>query len=157
MAVDLLMLDDEAGSPLGLTIEQVGDLEGLRRWSEIFTAAFGQPEDTAEATFAVETELGVGKHPWRRLYVGLWEGEPVATSLLFLGAGVAGIYGVGTVSDARRRGIGRAMTVTPLLEARAMGYRIGVLHASPMGLGTYRRLGFREYCRLCRYVWSDEQ
>ena len=48
------------------------------------------------------------------------------------------------------------MTLAPLLEARAMGYRIGVLHASEMGLGVYRRLGFQEYCRLGGYVWMGE-
>jgi len=153
MAVDLQVLDDEGAVPPGLMIEPVRDLDGLRAWSEIFAAAFGRPEGTVKATFAVEADLGVGEHPWRRLYLGLLAGKPVATSRLFLGAGVAGIYGVGSMPQVRRRGIGQAMTVMPLLEARAMGYRLGVLHVSPMGVGVYRRLGFREYCRLCRYVW----
>lgn len=153
MAVDLLALDDDLAIPSALAIERIGDIEGLRKWCDIFAFTFELPDGVAEAIFDVELDLGVGKHPWRRLYVGLLRGEPVATSLLFLGAGVAGIYGVGTVPDARRRGIGKAMTVVPLLEARAMGYRIGVLHSSPMGLGVYRRLGFQEYCRLCYHVW----
>jgi GNAT superfamily N-acetyltransferase len=156
MAVDLRALDDDAQLPPDLTIERVSDLAGLRAWSEIFTTAFGQPASAAEATVAVETDLGIGEHPWRRLYVGSWRGEPMATALLFLGAGVAGIHGVGTFSKARRQGIGMAMTLTALLEARAMGYRIGVLHASSLGVGVYRRLGFQEYCRLCRYVWPGE-
>ena len=80
----------------------------------------------------------------------------MATALLFLGAGVAGIYGVGTIPQARRRGIGWAMTTAPLLEARAMGYQIGTLHSSSMGFGIYQRLGFREYCKLSRYVWRLE-
>ena len=106
--------------------------------------------------FRIEADLGPGQHPARRLYLGSLEREPVATALLFLGAGVAGgLYGVGTIPEARRQGIGRAMTVVPLLEARAMGYRIGVLHTSPMGEGIYRRLGFREYCKLGRYVWRE--
>jgi GNAT superfamily N-acetyltransferase len=83
-------------------------------------------------------------------------GQPVASSRLILGAGVAGIYGVGTVPEARRRGIGAAMTHVPLLQARALGYRIATLHPSPMGLGSYRRLGFEEYCFLDRYVLSKE-
>ena len=153
MAVDLLALDDESVIPSALTIERVGDVEGLRRWCDVFALAFGLPDGVTRAMLGVEVDLGVGRHPWRRLYVGWLEGEAVATSLLFLGAGVAGIYGVGTVPGARRRGIGKAMTVARLLEARAMGYRIGVLHASPMGLGVYHRLGFQEYCRLRRYVW----
>ncbi len=156
MAVDLQALDGEMMLPADFVIERVNDSTMLKKWSEIFTTAFGQPGSAAEAVFAVETDLGVGEHPWRRLYVGSLRGAPVATSMLFLGAGVAGIHGVGTLPEARRRGIGRAMAVLPLLEARAVGYRIGALHASPLGVGVYRRLGFREYCRLCRYVWADE-
>jgi hypothetical protein len=38
------------------------------------------------------------------------------------------------------------MTVWPLLEARARGYRVGVLQATAMGLSVYRRLGFHAVC-----------
>ena len=45
------------------------------------------------------------------------------------------------------------LTIVPLLEARSMGYRIATLHASALGHSIYLRLGFRELCRLNRYVW----
>ena len=43
------------------------------------------------------------------------------------------------------------MTMAPLLDARAMGYRVGILHSSPLGLEVYRRLGFQEYCWMSHY------
>ena len=51
---------------------------------------------------------------------------------------------------------GTTLTLAPLREARAMGYRIGLLDSSNMGLGVYRRLGFQEYCKMSYYVWSGE-
>ena len=56
----------------------------------------------------------------------------------------------------RRQGIGAAVTLAPLLEARDMGYEVGILHASPMGLGMYGRVGFQECCRMSHYVWRAE-
>jgi hypothetical protein len=41
-----------------------------------------------------------------------------------------------------------------LRDARAEGYRVGVLGSSPMGYGVYRRLGFREYCTLQSHTWD---
>jgi GNAT superfamily N-acetyltransferase len=156
MAVDLLALKNDLPMPPALRIECVSDFEALRRWLYVFTLGFGLPESVANAMFEIEVDLGQGQHLPRRLYVGWWDGEPVATSLLFLGAGVAGIYGVVTLPEARRQGIGRAMTLLPLLEARAAGYRVGILHASQMGLRLYRRLGFQQYCELSSYTWIGE-
>lgn len=48
------------------------------------------------------------------------------------------------------------MTLSLLREARALGYRIGILHSSGVPLRMYRRLGFKEYCKIAYYVWSEE-
>ena len=75
---------------------------------------------------------------------------------MFLTLGVAGLFAVATAEPARRQGFGAAITLAPLLEAREMGYRIGVLSASPMGFPVYQRLGFREYCKLGLYQWPPQ-
>jgi predicted GNAT family acetyltransferase len=51
----------------------------------------------------------------------------------------------------RGQGIGAAITLAPLLEARRLGYRIGALTASAMGYPVYVRLGFQEMCRIPVY------
>ena len=82
--------------------------------------------------------------------------KPVATSLLYLDGGVAGIYNVATLPQVRHLGIGSALTLALLLQARSWGYRIGTLQSSQMGLQLYRRLGFREYCTFQAYFWEEE-
>ena len=49
------------------------------------------------------------------------------------------------------------MTYAPLRDVLAMGYRIGVLHASSMGAGVYRKLGFQEYFTRESYLWKPEE
>ncbi|NIN63867.1 MAG: GNAT family N-acetyltransferase, partial [Anaerolineae bacterium] len=87
---------------------------------------------------------------------GSLDGETVGASRLFMGAGVAGVYAVGTLPKKRRQGIGTAMTLAALGEARRLGYRIGVLRAAEMALGIYRRLGFTDFCRFGVYEWQGK-
>ena len=146
MAVDLLALNEDVAAPLGLTIERVEDAGTLIKWIQAAVAGFGLPETGADACF--DLFMGLGFDLPLRNYVGSLQGEPVATAQLFLGAGVAGIYWVATVPQARRQSIGATMTLAPLREARDMGYRAGILHASDMGFGVYRRLGFQGLCKM---------
>jgi len=149
MAVDLVELNEDHPAPDGLTIEPALDGRALEKWAYASIVGFGLPEPKVKGWFELFAALGFDLP--LRSYLGTLDGEPVATSQLFLGAGVAGIYVVATVPEARGQGIGAALTLAPLRDARALGYRAGILHASPMGLGVYRRLGFREYCRMNHY------
>ena len=92
-----------------------------------------------------------------RTYLALLDGKPVGTSQLFLSEGVAGIYNVTCKPEARGQGIGSAITLAPLLEARQMGYRIGILQASKEGYDVYRRLGFQDYGKLSVYLWENDR
>jgi hypothetical protein len=49
------------------------------------------------------------------------------------------------------------MTLAVLRNARAAGHRTAVLHASDLGYNIYRRLGFREVCKIGRFVWMNER
>jgi GNAT superfamily N-acetyltransferase len=152
MAADLRALNEDLRTPPGLKTEPVGDNDILRKWAYASIIGFGQPDSDVSIWYDVFSGLGFDL-PLRN-YVASLNGEPVAASDLFLGAGVAGIYVVATVPEARRQGIGAAISLAALRDARAMGYRIAILHASPMGAGVYRRLGFQEYCRMSNYVWA---
>lgn len=153
MAANLSTLPDELPVPEGLAVERVRDEAGLTAWVEALGSGFGEGPVEAEWVGEMYRRLGLGEAGSCRHYLGRLDGKPVATSTLFIGAGVAGIYFVCTVEGARRRGIGAAVTLAALREARDLGYGVGVLGSSEMGYPVYRRLGFQEYCRIGLYEW----
>jgi predicted acetyltransferase len=69
----------------------------------------------------------------------------------FLAGGVAGIYHVTTLPEVRNRGIGKHITLAPLLDARENGYRVGTLFASRLGEVVYRQIGFEALSRVSVY------
>lgn len=157
MALDLCSLDEHLSLPSQLTIKRVSDEEMLKTWLRVMTVGSELPEEGLALLLDVVTKRGFKDDTTVHYYLGLLGNKPVASSLLYLGAGVAGIYNVATLPEARHQGIGTALTLAPLLAARAQGYRIGTLQATPMGLNLYHRLGFRKYCTFHAYFSPEEQ
>jgi GNAT superfamily N-acetyltransferase len=150
MALDLTTAGEAAAAPAGLTVEPVRDMEALRQWGEVVLRSFEMPVALLQPWFETYSPLGVEAPV--RYYLARFDGQPVGGSLMLLGEAVAGLFAVGTVPEARRHGVGAAVTRAPLREARDRGYRYAILSASSMGESVYRRLGFVEYCRLETYL-----
>ena len=153
MAADLMALRSPIPIPNHLSIIRVEDGETLKKWIHIASIGFGVPNDAEDIWYEFFEEAACS-FPFRT-YLALLNGEPVATSQLFTSAGVAGIYNVTCIPEARGCGIGSAVVMTPLLEAREMGYRVGILQASSMGYKVYRRLGFQDFGKLSVYLWEQ--
>jgi GNAT superfamily N-acetyltransferase len=154
MGLDLRGLDDEA-APDGLQIREVTDAGLLRAWMQAW--ACGTPQDVVERWYRVYSALPYGPQGLLRMFVGLLGGEPAATVYTLLVDRCAVVHYVVTRPEARRRGLGAAMTRRALREARATGCRAAVLCASDLGRGVYERLGFREACRVSTYVWQPDR
>lgn len=154
MAADLHTLPATIPTPAGFTIVHASDQKTLEDWRDVFCTTYEVPAFAGQAW--VDATLRAGPNaPWQ-MYLGYLNGQPVATNILFKGAGVAGVYGVGTVPGARGQGIGAAITLQPLLDARALGYRYGVLFSTELGHSVYRRLGFYDVsCKIGRYLWFN--
>lgn len=154
MAIDLNSLPENLALPEGLVIRKVDSEAELANWCQVLCTGFNLPVFTVDVFFDFYKSLGFDSDLPICNFLSYLEDVPVASSALFLGAGVAGIYNVATLNEARRKGIGSALTEFPLFEARASGYRAGILYASESGYNVYRKLGFKEYCKLFQYVWT---
>ena len=157
MVADLDLMTDTAltAAPSGFVIEEVEDEVALADFERVFAAGFKMSRRIAHGWTEAALRVGVGRTPWR-MFLGRLRGAPVATSILFPAAHVLGVYGVAALPEVRGQGIGGAMVVGPLLRARSAGYRHAVLSATPLGIGTYTRIGFSACdVRLCRYLWRN--
>ncbi len=156
MVLDLRTMHIDESAPTGLTIARPGDHTGVREWVHLFSSLAEIPSEMEPDIATMFERATLGPTSPMRLYTGRLNGAPVATATLTLAEGLAGIYSVATVSEARRRGIGAALTLAALLDARTMGYRIAILQSSAMGHELYRRLGFQDYCAFTLYLWAPE-
>ena len=152
MAIDFSLINQSLPVAPDLRIERVENREMLQTWCHTASSGFDMPAFVGEAFHDIFLFLGLSKLSPVHHYIGYLNGEPVATSTLYPGAGVAGIYDVSTLPEARRQGIGAAMTIQALQDARQMGYQVGILQASQMGLPVYKRIGFKEYCKINLYI-----
>ncbi len=151
MALDLRSLPQRPSVPDALSIERIHDLEGLNAWTNTLAKGFGAGPHEAIWVGEMYAQLGFEDEGAWHHYLARLDGEPIATTSMRFGAGVAGIYVVFTLPEGRRQGIGGAITWTALRDAREMGFRVGVLGASAMRESVYRGLGFEEYCRIAIY------
>lgn len=153
MAIDLALLPEQPAIPEGVRIVEMLDETQLAGWVSAWSRAFCYGPRAQQRRAAWRRGLGFGTDRPMRSFTA-WLGEnPVGTSELFLGAGVAAVVWVGTAPEARGRGIASAMVQTALIEARRLGYAIGALTASDAGYPVYLRLGFRDMCRIPVWIW----
>lgn len=154
MAVDLQALNENIYVNPDLSITEIEDLETLKILRSIEMKGFGASAELAQNYYDSYTNIGFGKGTLWHHYTGWLHNEPVSIASLFFHAGVAGIYGVATIPEARRKGIAATMTLHTLREARKQGYRVAILSPTDMSMAIYQRIGFREYCKLHHYRWS---
>jgi len=150
MVLELGTVDREP-LPEGLEINEVVHKGSLSTCGDTLAEGFELRDDIGKGVS--DAVVNFGMSPKRRWFLGFLNGKPVTVSLLVLHDEFAGIYCVGTVPEARGRGLGYAITREPLLAAKDEGYKLAVLEASTMGFPVYRRIGFRQLCEFRTYTW----
>ena len=150
MTISLDTLPESGPRPVpGLTIERVDDLTTLETWIDAERRGFELDGALADGFAALRRGMGVRHDLPLYHLLGRLDGTAVGTSSFLLAGGIIGIHDVSTVPEARRRGVGMAMTLAALRAGQALGYEIAFLNPSPMGKPLYRRIGFEERC-VCR-------
>lgn len=151
MAADLDKLRIADVAPSGLEIRRVRSTEELRDFACLNAALWMPPDDNVMRFYELAALVLLDKGSALRFHVGYFNATRVATAELTVGGGVVGLYNISTVEPYRRRGFGTAMTLQPLLDARAEGYRTAVLQAAPDGVGVYRCVGFESFGQITEY------
>lgn len=154
MVLEIANVQPEFSGPIGLVIKEVTDEETLKIKCDVEKRGFGSTEGMAQKYYQSYTYSGFGAGSAWHHYIGWLKGEPVAVASLLLHQGVAGIYGVTTVEEARRQGIGETLTRHVVQEARKLNHRVATLSPTDMSEAIYRRIGFRDYCKLYHYRLS---
>lgn len=134
MAMDLAHMNTRMKPLADLRVKRVQTPTELARWSAVYNQ-----DSQQEALFK---DLGLTGDKSLHHYLALLDGQPVGTSSAFWGTESVGLYHVEVLPEARQQGIGTALTVIPLLEARSAGYRLAVLGPSPESHNMYHRIGF---------------
>ncbi len=72
--------------------------------------------------------------------------------MAFERAGDCGVFNVGTLEKARRRGLGTALTTLLVHDAMARGCVTATLQSTPMAARVYSAVGFRDLGRFLEYA-----
>lgn len=86
------------------------------------------------------------------LRVARLDGREVGAVIAYDHDGDRGVFNLETRPEARRRGIGTALTALQLHEARERGLTTASLQSTPVAEGVYAALGFADLGRYLEYV-----
>jgi hypothetical protein len=84
MALDLQSLDEPLCLPSQLTMTRVSDEEQLKIWLRVMTVGSEIPEKGLHLLLDVVAKRRMPEDPTIHYYLGMLDGRPVATSLLYL-------------------------------------------------------------------------
>ncbi len=133
-ALDTLDLEQDAAD-----VYRVGSEDQLEAWLDV-AGACGWFESEDERHAWRELQRGLAEPT--RLYLALRDGRPVGMASAFFDDEIALLTAVAVLERERRHGVGRALAIARLREARTRGCTLAALDPSPEGAKLYESLGF---------------
>jgi hypothetical protein len=146
-----LALVSLAEAPPDIVVEQCTSRAERLEANRVFTQAFDLPDEFAEVFVDIfEGVQGVVQLAAR--IDGVIVGCAAGVAL----DGVMGVYNVGTLETARRRGVGQSVTAELMRIGRSLGCHSSILHSSELGYSVYQALGYEHVTDVYQYVWLPQ-
>jgi GNAT superfamily N-acetyltransferase len=79
-------------------------------------------------------------------FLAYMDGAPVSIAMTIVSHGVAGVYWVGSLEEARGKGLGWALTAAATNAGFDLGAEVASLQASTMGESLYAAMGYETIC-----------
>lgn len=124
--------------------------EILSTWAPLVAKAY-EKIDSVEFLKFVSYLLSTQKNESIKFYIGYYQDQPCATSMIILRDNLCDIHWVGTLPTFRNKGVGLAVTLQPLMQLKTT-VENAILYASEMGKPIYEKMGFKEICKVNVYT-----
>jgi len=144
MALQPIPLPPPPGS--GVEVRRVVDPADLAEHHAVLVAGGATVDDVERllpATMLADPDVA--------LLTASLDGRPAGTALAIRSGATIGVYNVGTLAAARRRGVGTSATWAALAAGRTWGCQLAVLQSSEMGQSVYEAMGFRTVVRYLEF------
>ena len=130
--------------PAGIDLRWVDDGSSIADAVAVSDAAYQSLGMPAGIILEATTSLERMQAPHLHTVIAYEDDVPLATAMVLSSHGIAGVYYVGTVESARRRGLADAVTRAVTIRGLELGARFVCLQATAMGEPVYRRMGYEE-------------
>lgn len=136
--------DPPEPSPLtgDIDVRVVSTTEEVLAYGRVVAEANDDPGERERAGLLFHDRTILAPHI--AAFVAYVDEVPAACAMTLVSHGVAGVFYVATVQNARRRGLGDALTRMAARAGFALGARAAWLGASEIGADLYRRIGFSD-------------
>jgi ribosomal protein S18 acetylase RimI-like enzyme len=132
-----------------LDIRRVCEAETRLDFAHLSATIFALPFQTAKIIYGSAAVWDGPMTGW----VGYTDGRAVSIASVVIGAGVAGVYSVGTLPAYQGRGFAETLMRHALAEARnETGIEVSVLQSTNQGMNLYLRMGYRVVTRFGVYL-----
>lgn len=132
---------EERPLPDGVELRRLGNGEEADHYWRVAAAAYASLGFPPEVFGFYEDHAGLLADNVAA-FIAYLEGRPAAIAMTIVSHGVAGIYWVGSLGEARGRGLGRAVTAVATNTGFDLGADLASLQASSMGESIYAAMGY---------------